>query len=405
MALQAGQRVGDYEVMRVLGMGGLGTIYEVRHLISNRAEAMKALLPDQLGTPEMAERFRREVQLLATLNHPNIAALHNAFYFENQLMMVMELVHGETLKERRARVGIPLPKLLGFAGQVLAALEYAHAAGIVHRDIKPANIMITEQDVVKVLDFGIARSERSPELTGAGMLIGSLNYISPEQVTGGRATPRSDLYSLGVTLYELMTGQLPIQGSTNYEIMTGHLHQTPLAPAALDPSLPAAVSNAIMRSLAKRPEDRFASARDFLGALGNGAIAQPAESVGAMTAALPGGSGQPFSATESLASQRFTRPPIAQGTLQESAQTPSSAIPAMTPTPSQPLHFDPTTAASSLALDEVSKQLGVYIGPIAKVVVKKLSRQCSTLDKLYAEAAKQIPSDEDRRKFLLSRRK
>src|SRR5215472_9764267 len=174
MALEAGQRIGDYEVVAKLGAGGLGEVYEVTHLISQRREAMKILLPDQ-GSPEMVERFRREVQTLATLNHVNIAQLHTAFYYENQLAMIMELIHGETLRELRLRVAITLPQALEYIAQTLNALTYAHGLGVVHRDIKPSNIMITDVGFVKLLDFGIAVTEHGSQLTRAGYLLGSLN--------------------------------------------------------------------------------------------------------------------------------------------------------------------------------------------------------------------------------------
>src|SRR3954447_9754042 len=143
MAFQPGQRIGDYEVVAKLGAGGLGVVYEVRHLISQRCEAMKILLPDQ-GTPEMVERFRREVQTLATLNHVNIAQLHTAFYYEDQLAMIMELIHGEKLRDLRLHMAITLAQALEYISQPLNALAYAPRLGVVHRDIKPSNIMITE---------------------------------------------------------------------------------------------------------------------------------------------------------------------------------------------------------------------------------------------------------------------
>src|SRR5579863_2513255 len=137
MAFDPGQKIGDYEVIAKLGAGGLGAVYEVQHRISKRREAMKILLPDQSAAPEMVERFHREVQTLATLNHVNIAALHTAFYNDNQLAMVMELIPGETLRDRHAKGPIAIPQALAFAAQVLQALIYAHRLGVVHRDIKP----------------------------------------------------------------------------------------------------------------------------------------------------------------------------------------------------------------------------------------------------------------------------
>ena len=165
MAFELGQQIGDYEIIRALGTGGLGQVYEVRHAISQRPEAMKILLPGQIATPELSERFRREIQLLGGLSHPHIAALHNAFYFDGQLIMIMELVSGETLRDRSARTRMPVPVVLQYARQMLSALDYAHGRSVVHRDIKPSNIMITEESQVKLVDFGIAISNRSAELT------------------------------------------------------------------------------------------------------------------------------------------------------------------------------------------------------------------------------------------------
>jgi eukaryotic-like serine/threonine-protein kinase len=196
MAFQPGERVGDYEVVAHLGAGGLGSVYEVRHLISHRHEAMKVLLPDQSGTPEMVERFRREVQTLAALDHKNIAQLRTAFYHDGRLAMVMELIRGETLKELRLRTAITLEQAVGTMSQVLEALVFAHALGVVHRDIKPSNIMIPPSGVVKLLDFGIALTDQGSELTRAGYLLGSVNYMSPEQISGQKATAASDLYAV-----------------------------------------------------------------------------------------------------------------------------------------------------------------------------------------------------------------
>ena len=235
MTFEVGQVVGEYKIERVLGRGGLGAVYEAKHLISQRAEAMKVMLPEQTGTPDMKERFRREIQLLASLNHPNIAGLHNAFFFEDQLIMIMELVEGEDLRTRSRSTRIPLPTLINYALQVLAALDYAHARGVVHRDIKPANIMVSPAGLVKVLDFGIAISEGSVELTKAGSLIGSPLHMSPEQIRGEKATQQSDIYSLGVTMYELIAGRPPLTGNTTYELMMAHLNRTPTPLADLRP--------------------------------------------------------------------------------------------------------------------------------------------------------------------------
>lgn len=368
MAFEPGQRIGDYEIVAKLGAGGLGVVYEVRHLISQRREALKILLPDQSGTPEMVERFRREVQTLATLSHVNIAQLHTAFYYENQLAMVMELIHGQTLRDHRLKMAITLPEALNFVAQILHALVYAHRLGVVHRDIKPSNIMITDGGVVKLLDFGIALTEHASDLTHAGFLLGSLNYMSPEQVGGSKATARSDLYSVGVTLYELLTGSLPIPGSTNYEIMMGHMNHVPVPPHELAPQVPIGLSEAVMHALTKDPAQRFATAEEFLHALQITPVPRALET--AFTSPLP----TPL--------VPVSRP--STGSMQQKAPSSSDL--------------------TSLPLEEVSRKLAVYIGPVAKFVIKKLAAQTADIDAIYREAAKQISSDADRAAFLRSKR-
>jgi serine/threonine protein kinase len=372
MAFEAGQRVGDYEVVRVLGTGGLGEVYEVRHAISQRAEAMKVLLPDQRAADQMGERFRREIQMLGALSHPNIASLHNAFYHDGQLIMIMELVSGETLRSKSIRTLLSIPQVLRYARQILSALEYAHQRNVVHRDIKPSNIMITEEDEVKLLDFGIAITDRSAELTAPGFLVGSISYMSPEQISGDKATTRSDIYAVGVTLYEVLTGRLPVVGTSNFAIMRSHLTEQPLAPVELNPRLPAGLSNAVLKALEKKPEDRFASAKEFLMAL-NALSASETEEVYSMpTSMLP---------VQASATPR----PQKSGASHASKSVSASA----------PQNFP---------LGDITKKLAVYIGPIASVLVRKLAATCTDIDQLYKEAATHIASDADRQRFLQSKR-
>jgi eukaryotic-like serine/threonine-protein kinase len=390
MAFEPGQRIGDYEVVARLGAGGLGVVYEVQHLISQRREAMKILLPDQSGTPEMVERFRREVQTLATLNHVNIAQLHTAFYHENQLAMIMELIHGETLRDLRARTAITLPQALDYIAQTLNALSYAHRLGVVHRDIKPSNIMITDGGFVKLLDFGIAITGHGTDLTRAGYLLGSLNYMSPEQVGCSKATSRSDIYSVGVTLYELLTGELPIKGENNYEVMMGHVNKTPIPPHHIAPLVPTAVSDAVMRALAKDPAQRFATADDFLHFL----KLTPATSQEGATYAAP----LPTMSAPAT-SERTPMPPPAV----PSAASGPSPLPSVS-APPLAQKSQSSSAVHSLFLEDTIRKLAVYIGPVAKFVIKKLAAQSDDPDFIFHEAAKQIPSDTDRAAFLKSRR-
>jgi serine/threonine-protein kinase len=369
MAFNLGQQVGEYEIIEMLGSGGLGAVYKAQHRISRRFDALKVALTGRVESGEAAERFHREIQVLAGLNHPNIAALHHAFYHEDQLIMVMELVAGEDLRRRGRLAPIPLPALLNYAAQVLAALEYAHNAGVVHRDIKPANIMVTPEGRVKVLDFGIATNTISPGITATGSMIGSLNYISPEQIQGSHATAQSDVYSFGITLYELIAGRLPFEGSTSFNLMQAHLNSRPPELAEVRPEIPFALSQAIARAMAKDPRNRFASAREFMGALeGND------DAVATMTSAIPIGGLETPSRNSSQKGSGSVLGKISSST----EQLPE-------------------------ALEEMRKHLAEFIGPIAKVVIRRLAPRCPDLDELYREAAKEIASEKDRQKFLRMR--
>jgi serine/threonine-protein kinase len=262
-----GQKLGDYEILGILGAGGMGKVYKVRNTISDRVEAMKILLPDLAGQKDLADRFLREIKVLASLHHPNIAALRTALTLDNQLVMIMEFVDGVTLSSRLHQGAIPPALAVKYIDQVLDALSYAHKQNIIHRDIKPANMMLTPDGTVKLMDFGIARSATDRSLTMTGTTLGSLNYMPPEQVKGDPADNRSDLYSLGVSLYEMVTGQLPFTADSNYAMMAAHLQEVPKPPIVLRPGIPQALNQIIVMALAKDPGQRFQSADAFRGAL------------------------------------------------------------------------------------------------------------------------------------------
>jgi serine/threonine-protein kinase len=262
-----GQHIGDYEVLSILGLGGMGKVYKVRNVISDRVEAMKILLPDLTSQQSLADRFLREIRLLATLSHPNIAALRTALTYENQLVMIMEFVEGETLANRLARAPLSTAEAVNYSDQILSALSYAHKQNIIHRDIKPANMMLTPQGVVKLMDFGIARSSSDGALTTTGTTLGSLNYMPPEQVRGEAADARSDIYSYGVSMYEMLTGKLPFRGDSQYSLMTAHLNTEPPSPISLRSDLPPALNEIILMAMAKEPASRFQTADAFRNAL------------------------------------------------------------------------------------------------------------------------------------------
>ncbi|MGB6745811.1 MAG: serine/threonine-protein kinase, partial [Terracidiphilus sp.] len=247
MAEETGQRVGDYEVLSLLGTGGMGRVYKVRSVISNREEAMKILLPDFASEPELAARFMAEIRTLAGLDHPNITQLRTAFQIQNQFVMVMEFVEGTTLDRLPAQ--LPLDQVIEYAMQVLSALSYAHSKGVTHRDIKPANIMITTHGLVKLMDFGIAKSTTDLNLTRPGTTMGSIYYMSPEQVRGGTVDGRTDIYSFGVTLYEMLTGRKPFQAETSYSVLNAQLNEAPTPPVQWNPALPPQLNDIVLLAM------------------------------------------------------------------------------------------------------------------------------------------------------------
>ena len=262
-----GARKGDYLILGTLGAGGMGKVYKVRNTLSDRVEAMKVLLPDLSEQQELADRFLREIKVLASLNHPNIAELRTALTIGNQLVMIMEYVEGTTLASRLQQGDIRYADALVYFDQVLAALACAHSQRIVHRDIKPANIMLAPFGVVKLMDFGIARSGNDMGLTMTGTTLGSVAYMSPEQVRCEPLDGRSDLYSVGVSLYETITGQRPYVSDNNFEVMQAHLQVPPTAPIDLKPDIPPGLNQLILMAMAKNPAQRFQTADAMRGAL------------------------------------------------------------------------------------------------------------------------------------------
>jgi len=263
MSYEIGTLIGDYEIVGVLGTGGMGKVYKVRNTISDRVEAMKILLPNLDADQELAERFLREIKVQASLQHPNIASLRTAQRVNNQLLMIMEFVEGATIEKIMREKRIPLPDCVQYGSQVLSALAYAHAHGVVHRDIKPPNIMLTPEGVIKLMDFGIAKVAVDHRLTQTGKTVGSLFYMSPEQIRGSEVDGRSDVYSFGIMLYEMVTGRRPFEGESDYSIMAAHLQQAPQPPVYFDASLPQVLNDVVLMSIAKEPGQRFQTADAF----------------------------------------------------------------------------------------------------------------------------------------------
>jgi len=259
-----GQIIGNYKIEEKIGEGGMGSVYRGVDTMLDREVAIKALRPELASQDSIVERFRTEAVTLAKLNHPNIATLFSLFRQGDELYMVLEFVRGETLDSIMKRRGaLPADEAIPVFCQVLDGIDHAHELGIVHRDIKPANMMLTEKGTLKVLDFGIARLLGSARMTRAGNIIGTLEYMAPEQVRGQETDGRSDIYALGMMLYEVLTGRLPFDSENEFELMKMQTEQTPVNPRELNPNIPEAVEEAIMRAIRKDPAERFQTAGDF----------------------------------------------------------------------------------------------------------------------------------------------
>ncbi len=338
MAFQVGDRVGDYEIIGVLGTGGMGQVYKVRNVISERVEAMKVLLPNLEHDPALADRFLREIKVLAALDHPNIAALRTAFRSGNQLVMVMEFIEGVSLDERLREGPIPVAEAIRYFCQALDALDYAHSRGVIHRDIKPANIMVTRDGVVKLMDFGIAKAAGDRQLTRTGTTMGSLYYMSPEQVTGSSLDPRSDIYSMGVALYEVLTGTRPFKGDSEFSIMAAHIEGQAVPPIEVNPLLGPLLNDIIMTAIAKDPAKRFQSAKAFRTALEQagqslGVAAAPLSATGPMATAVSAAPQGAPAAPPQPAPPAAAPPPPPPPASAAAPATPVAPPPAMAPPP------------------------------------------------------------------------
>ena len=262
------QKLGRYEIVRELGHGAMGVVYEALDPTIGRRIALKAIRFDGIGTTadEAARRFKNEARAAGGLNHPNLVTVYDAGEDAGNLYLAMEFIEGSNLDELlRTERRLSTAKVTDVVRQVCAGLDFAHSKGIIHRDIKPANVMLGAHGLVKIADFGIARAGEAMTLTG--QVIGTPNYMSPEQVLGKTLDGRSDLFSVGVMLYEMITGERPFEGQSITTIMYKIVHETPISPRKLDASIHPGLSAMIEKSLAKAPEERFQTGAELTRAL------------------------------------------------------------------------------------------------------------------------------------------
>ena len=360
MAMSEPKKLGKYELQGVLGKGAMGVVYKAFDPNIERTVAIKTVRMD-LVDPDLMDqfigRFKNEARAAGRLHHPNIVGIYEYGEEENVAFIAMEFVEGTGLRahlDRRTR--FDLPHVMSIVSQLLLALDVAHARGVIHRDIKPANVILTPSGQVKVADFGIARVDTT-SLTQTGMVMGTPSYMSPEQCQGLATDHRADLFSTGVILYELLTGERPFTGSPEM-IAYRICNEAPRPPTQVAPeTLPPAVDKLVMTSLAKSPDARFQSAQAFLSALH------------AVVAGTPG---------VSISAPDVTLLNVVTGS-----------------------HDLPLAATwNDATLTTVERALTRFVGPVARILVRNAATQAHDVTELYALLGANIGNSDDRRRFL-----
>ncbi len=286
-----GTQVGSYRITQKLGEGGMGVVYKAVDVDLDREVAMKVLSSDLLKNPDLVARFRAEAKAQANLNHTNLATLYAFMLHEGTAYMVMEFIDGQTFDQMiRGRGPIPEREAIPMFKQALLGVGYAHRAGIIHRDIKTTNLMLNRNGIVKVMDFGISKVMGTRGLTRTGTQMGTVAYMSPEQVRNQQVDIRSDIYELGVTLYEMLTGHLPFESDSDFQVMHDHVNTPPPLPTKYFPYLSKGVEGVVLKSLEKNPDNRFQTVEEF------GAALEHPELLNATPAVTPVGTTPPTAA-------------------------------------------------------------------------------------------------------------
>jgi serine/threonine protein kinase len=259
-----GSTIGTYKITDIIGAGGMGEVFVGEDLMLERRVAIKLLRPELASRPDVVERFRSEAVTLAKLHHTNIASVYAFFRAGSNFFLIMEYVQGWTLQNIVEGHGALAPAVaIGLFQQALDGIGFAHQRHIIHRDLKPSNVMLTDGGVIKVMDFGLARVLGSAHLTQAGRLVGTLEYISPEQIRGEETDARSDIYSLGILLYEMVTGCLPFENNSEYALIRAQVEAPPPSPRDISSAVSPELEQVILQALAKGPKERFQSIEEF----------------------------------------------------------------------------------------------------------------------------------------------
>ena len=368
------QTIGRYRVERLLGSGAMGEVYRAYDPVIDRLVAIKVLRPELIagsGSDQLLQRFRREARAAGRRFHPNIVAIWDFGDDDGMPFLAMEYVEGRSLDELIRSAG-PLATERGaiIITQVLSALGFAHANGIVHRDIKPSNIMVLPNDDVKVADFGIARIDAS-DFTIVGDLLGTPAYMAPEQLSGAPVDHRTDLFAVGVILFEMLTGVKPFRGKSITEIMSFMETRGPEDIRALNPAVPDALKRVITKSVAFEPAQRYAEAAEFPKAISEAVPALPRD-------------------------QRLSRAPLAPG--------PPAEVTATTASRCSPASVGGGSLAPEL-LRDVERDLATFIGPMASIEVKRAVSQTNDLLQLYELLGRQLKNPGDHAEFLAKGRR